>query len=102
MIFKSTAVKSLLSVIILVGAETGSAAKLNSNWTCSNNDPHTTPFDTQVRGTNIGGWLVLEPWITPSLFYQFLGATTPESTAMDTWTFCTALGAEEGNKQLRR
>jgi hypothetical protein len=21
-----------------------------------------------------GGWLVLEPWITPSLFYQFLGA----------------------------
>ena len=24
-------------------------------------------------GTALGGWLVLEPWITPSLFYQFLG-----------------------------
>mgnify|MGYP006115819401 CR=1 FL=1 len=23
-------------------------------------------------GTNAGGWMVLEPWITPSLFYQFL------------------------------
>ena len=23
-------------------------------------------------GTNIGGWMVLEPWITPSLFYRFL------------------------------
>jgi len=26
-------------------------------------------------GTNIGGWMVLEPWITPSLFYRFLGKT---------------------------
>ncbi|KAK7032141.1 hypothetical protein VNI00_013315 [Paramarasmius palmivorus] len=27
------------------------------------------PYDSQkVRGVNIGGWLVLEPWITPSLF----------------------------------
>ena len=24
--------------------------------------------DEKVRGVNIGGWLVLEPWITPSLF----------------------------------
>ncbi|KAM3069250.1 glucan exo-1,3-beta-glucosidase [Clarireedia jacksonii] len=24
--------------------------------------------DTPVRGVNIGGWLVLEPWITPSIF----------------------------------
>ena len=22
--------------------------------------------------TNLGGWFVLEPWITPSLFYRFL------------------------------
>ena len=25
-----------------------------------------------IVGTNIGGWMVLEPWISPSLFYQFL------------------------------
>jgi aryl-phospho-beta-D-glucosidase BglC (GH1 family) len=25
-----------------------------------------------VTGTNLGGWMVLEPWITPSLFYRFL------------------------------
>jgi len=25
------------------------------------------------RGVNLGGWMVLEPWITPSLFYRFLG-----------------------------
>jgi glucan 1,3-beta-glucosidase len=22
----------------------------------------------KVRGVNLGGWLVLEPWITPSIF----------------------------------
>ena len=78
-----------------------SATHFEANWTCSD-DPHSTPFDTQVRGTNIGGWLVLEPWITPSLFYQFLGAATPETTGMDTSSFCRALGPVEGNKQLRR
>jgi glucan 1,3-beta-glucosidase len=61
-----------------------------------------------VTGTNLGGWLVLEPWITPSLFYQFLssddkwGTDAPAHTAMDSYSFCTALGSEEANKQLRR
>lgn len=27
------------------------------------------PFGSEkVRGVNLGGWLVLEPWITPSIF----------------------------------
>ena len=34
-------------------------------------------------GTNIGGWLVIEPWITPSLFYRFLGNTHSEGVGMD-------------------
>lgn len=45
--------------------------------------------------------MVLEPWITPSLFYQFLDADE-NSTAMDIYSFCTVLGPEEGNKQLKR
>lgn len=70
-------------------------------------DTHATPFNRQVRGANLGGWLVLEPWLTPSLFYQFLGTQerygdkAPEKTAMDSYTFCTALGPEEANRQLR-
>jgi glucan 1,3-beta-glucosidase len=28
-----------------------------------------------ITGVNLGGWMVLEPWITPSLFYRFLGKT---------------------------
>ncbi|KAK0509221.1 hypothetical protein JMJ35_008592 [Cladonia borealis] len=36
-----------------------------------------------VRGVNLGGWLVLEPWITPSIFQQFPGHET-----VDEWTLC--------------
>jgi len=36
-----------------------------------------------------------------SLFYQFLGKDET-TTAVDTYTFCEVLGAEEANKQLRR
>ena len=72
----------------------------NKSWTCSA-DSHATPFNNQIRGVNLGGWLVLEPWITPSLFYQFLGGDE-NSTALDMHSFCKVLGPVEGNKQLRR
>ena len=52
-------------------------------------------------GTNIGGWLVLEPWITPSLFYRFLGKTKDEGVGIDSYTFCEALGPVEANRVLR-
>ena len=39
-------------------------------YTCD--DGATAAEDWKVQGPNLGGWLVLEPWITPSLFYQFL------------------------------
>lgn len=72
----------------------------NANQTCSA-DSHARPFNNQIRGVNLGGWMVLEPWITPSLFYQFLGGDE-NNTAFDTYTFCEVLGPEEGNKQFRR
>ncbi|KAE8180208.1 hypothetical protein CF328_g9244, partial [Tilletia controversa] len=36
---------------------------------------------TTVCGVNIGGWLVAEPWITPSLF------SAVDSRVVDEWTF---------------
>jgi glucan 1,3-beta-glucosidase len=70
-----------------------------AGMTCTN-DKHTYPFNNQLRGVNLGGWLVLEPWITPSLFYQFLGKDEGE-TAMDIHGFCEVLGPKEANRQLR-
>ena len=57
-------------------------------------------LEPKPRGVNLGGWLVLEPWVTPSLFYQFEGRPANE-TAMDMHGFCRVLGAQEANRQLR-
>ena len=72
----------------------------NSTMTCTS-DTHARPFNNQIRGVNLGGYMVLEPWITPSLFYQFLNQL-PEHTAYDMYSFCNVLGPEEANRQLRR
>lgn len=77
-------------------------------YTCPEENHKSATEEWKVMGTNLGGWLVLEPWITPSLFYQFLssdekyGTDAPKHTGMDSYTFCDALGPVEGNKQMRR
>jgi len=104
-------VLKLLSLPLLDG--------LDSNYTCPTpSSPTKRLNDFHIRGTSLGGWLVLEPWITPSLFYQFLGprlanGISPSShhrrsvyvgaskrwgdlakdhVGLDSLTFCTALG----------
>ena len=43
-------------------------------------------FGDKIRGVNIGGWLVLEPWITPSLFYDSFGLEN--KFPIDMYSFC--------------
>lgn len=79
----------------------------NKSYSCKPSNTVDSKERIHFRGTSLGGWLVIEPWITPSLFYQFLGATekwgkrAKEHVAIDSYTFCTALGKEEANRQLR-
>ncbi|SAM06115.1 hypothetical protein [Absidia glauca] len=55
---------------------------------------------TPIRGINLGGWLVLEPFITPSLFEQAPDPSkkpddrhdTKDRVALDEWTLCQRLG----------
>lgn len=49
-----------------------------------------------VRGVNLGGWFILEPWITPSLFEPW----AVSQTVMDKYTFCQTLDQEEAQTQL--
>lgn len=48
----------------------------------------------QIRGVNLGGWFVLEPWITPSLFD---GAG---DGAVDEYTLTQILGPDEATNRL--
>lgn len=43
-----------------------------------------TPINQQLRGVNLGGWLVLEKWMTPSLFVGM--------QAKDEYSFCLEKG----------
>lgn len=53
------------------------------------------PFGQEkVRGVNLGGLFVLEPWITPSIF-----EATPENV-VDEYTFCETLGKDEAKRRL--
>lgn len=50
----------------------------------------------KVRGVNLGGWFVLEPFINPSMFEQF----DPNNTPVDERRYCEALGKDECFKRL--
>jgi glucan 1,3-beta-glucosidase len=49
---------------------------------------------TKIRGVNLGGWLLLEPWITPSVF-----KATPDEV-VDEFTMGKVLGKDEATKRL--
>jgi glucan 1,3-beta-glucosidase len=46
------------------------------------------------RGVNLGGWLVLEKWITPSVYAGVQAA--------DEYTLCDALGKTKASERLKR
>ncbi|KAJ2781827.1 hypothetical protein H4R18_002636 [Coemansia javaensis] len=53
-----------------------------------------------IRGVNLGGLFVLEPWITPSLFKQWEGGG--DRRVVDEWTYCSALGKDECRARLTK
>lgn len=58
---------------------------LNTSWTWGKD---------KLYGVNLGGWFVLEPFITPSLFQQY------QPAAVDEWTISTAMAADTANGGL--
>ncbi|KAI9493932.1 glycoside hydrolase superfamily [Zychaea mexicana] len=67
-------------------------------------NPYTPPLSqpfpygtTPIRGINLGGWLVIEPFITPSLFDQF----PPSANVVDEYTLCQKLGPKEARRQIQ-
>lgn len=49
-----------------------------------------------MRGVNLGGWLVLEPWITPSIFEAY-----PDSQGIvDEYTLCHSLGNQTAHDDV--
>lgn len=77
---------------------------LNSTW---NDDVQANPNvpklkdsfkygKSPIRGVNVGGWLNLEPFITPSFFENF----GSKDNIVDEWTLLTKLGATKAKTML--
>ena len=73
--FALTTALALVATTLFAGAPVAADNPINPGF------PYGT--STKVRGVNIGGWLVLEPWITPSMFDN-----TGNPNIIDEWTFC--------------
>ncbi|KAK4500358.1 hypothetical protein PRZ48_008547 [Zasmidium cellare] len=52
-----------------------------------------TTATAQIKGVNLGGWLLSEPWITPSLY--------DDVSAEDEWHLCAELGEDACSQLLR-
>ncbi|KAF2820460.1 glucan 1,3-beta-glucosidase precursor [Ophiobolus disseminans] len=57
--------------------------------------------DEKIRGVNIGGWLVLEPWITPSIF-DAANRNRQQQDIVDEYTLCEKLGQDSALKILQK
>ena len=46
--------------------------------------------DSIIRGVNLGGWLLLEPWITP-VFFEAVNVGDLQDKVVDEWTYAELL-----------
>merc|ERR1712227_402174 len=46
--------------------------------------------DNIIRGVNLGGWLLLEPWITP-VFFEAVNVGELQDKVVDEWTYAELL-----------
>jgi glucan 1,3-beta-glucosidase len=111
----------ILAVVIIPSAVIGTQKHSSTSQTDNTNDSNSSPSDNAfddskqvnadtpplnqhfrygedpIRGVNLGGWLVLEPFISPSIFEQF----PPSEGVVDEWTLCEKLGPDEAKKQIQ-
>lgn len=79
---------------------------LNSTWDDSsranvNVPPLNRPWEygkMPIRGLNLGGWLSIEPYITPSLFAPY----STHDDVVDEWTLCQRLGPTRAKATLEQ
>jgi glucan 1,3-beta-glucosidase len=79
---------------------------LNSTWNDSAQaNEYVPPLDKPwaygtmpIRGVNLGGWLSVEPFITPSFFNSY----KPNQGVVDEYTLCAELGPSKAAKLLEK
>ena len=57
--------------------------------------------DDTIRGVNLGGWLLLEPWITPSIFDE-VNVGENKGKIVDEYTFAQYVDPIFAKNRLER
>ena len=57
--------------------------------------------DETIRGVNLGGWLMLEPWITPSIFEE-VNVGENYLKVVDEYTYAQYVDKEFAKERLDR
>ncbi|OBZ75887.1 putative glucan 1,3-beta-glucosidase D [Grifola frondosa] len=68
------------------------------SWTPALNETFNYGVDP-IRGVNLGGWLVTEPFIVPALYEKYVNTSTP---AVDEWTLSEAMAADTASGGLQQ
>ena len=58
---------------------------------CANS--HTKCGDDIIRGVNLGGWLLWEPWIVPTIFEE-VNVESLKNKVVDEWTYAQYIDPE--------
>jgi len=93
----STSATALTGLALFSDLAAGAPSSYSRTTVWKRDDPLKFDFSSKVRGVNLGGWFVLEPWITPSLFSDW----TDGNSVKDEWGFCQSLGSGEASKRLQ-
>ena len=56
----------------------------------------------KIRGVNLGGWLVLEPWITPSIFEEVNNGKFSLTPIVDEYTYNQHVPREKASSRLEK
>ncbi|KAF9003932.1 glycoside hydrolase family 5 protein [Cyathus striatus] len=81
-------------------ASASSSTSISTSTSSSTDLPAATPFNygtDKIRGVNLGGWLVLEPWITPSVF-----ESTGNDNVVDEYTMGQLLASDDALNLLTK
>lgn len=65
-------------------------------------NPHFNYNTQKINGVNLGGWLVTEPFISPSLYDKASIDGTEAGTPVDEYNYCKILGSTVAYERLKR
>lgn len=80
-------------------ASSTSTSKVSSSTTSSSSGFYSYPKDG-LKGVNLGGWLLLEPWINTDLFNN--DVFTDGNIPVDEFNFCEKLGNDKAAELLEK